>query len=227
MSNLLNQWSRAERGNLRLEKSSNTLAIIASSVAILGSVISIGLGFWVSILNSDVAHLNATIDKLNDEIATSRAQLEARQETIEDLRQENGELRAALPPSIAPEQVPSARNTGTVTLAAGGDAIDLNSTEANFGAGANMASSDSLRYKEGALHAPWTIFVVQLKDGIASYENCAVATGYAPVSTIEPHRLADGRVCVRTQSGNYARITVESHTADEVTLTIMTWDKPL
>lgn len=65
-----------------------------------------------------------------------------------------------------------------------------------------------------------------LRGGEAAYEACAVATGYAPTKTIEPHRL-DGRVCIRLQSGNYSRVTVNASEEERVEFTITTWDAPL
>lgn len=65
-----------------------------------------------------------------------------------------------------------------------------------------------------------------LRGGEAAYEACAVATGYAPTKTIEPHRL-DGRVCIRLQPGNYSRVTVNASEEERVEFTITTWDAPL
>ena len=187
---------------------------------------SVGLGIWVTNLNSDVTHLNATINGLHQDVASAEALLVDREEFIEDLRAENIELIAALPPSIPPEQVPGARNIGTVTLAAGGDSIDLNSTLPNFGNGTDRIQKDTLQFGDGVLTSLWGVDVLQLPEGEAAYETCAVATGYAPTKTIEPHRL-DGRVCIRLQSGNYARITVNALEEERVELTLTTWDAPL
>ncbi|WP_435742480.1 hypothetical protein [Microbacterium sp. PMB16] len=217
---------RVERGNLRLSRHSSVLGVIANSLAVVAPIVSIALGVWVTNLNSDVAHLNATINGLHQDVASSEALLTDREEIIESLRAENRELLAALPPSIPPEQVPDARNIGTVTLAAGGDSIDLNSTLANFGNGADRIQKDTLQFGNGVLTSLWGIDVLQLPEGEASYESCAVATGYAPAKSIEPHRL-DGRVCIRLKSGNYARITVDKLEDERVELTLTTWDAPL
>ena len=217
---------RAERSVLRLGRQSGVLGVVANSLAIVAPLVSIALGAWVSVLNSDVAQLNATINGLHEDVAASEALLSDREEIIEDLRVENAELLAALPPSIPPELVPDARNTGKVTLAAGGDAIDLNSTLQTFGNGIDRIQQDTVWYADGVLKSLWDLDIVHLPDGEARYETCAVATGYAPVRTIEPHRL-DGTVCIRLHSGNYARITVNVLEADRVELTIMTWDVPL
>lgn len=214
---------RVERGNLRLGRNSGVLGVIANSLAVVAPIVSIGLGVWVTALNSDVAQLNATINALHADVAASEALLSDREEIVEDLRAENRELTAALPPTIPPEQVPDARNTGKVTLAAGGDAIDLNSTLANFGNGADPVKKDTLRFVNGVLTSLWDIDVLQLPEGEASFETCALTTGYAPTRTIEPHRL-DGTVCIRLQSGNFARVTVEVLESDRVTITLMTWD---
>lgn len=224
MSDLPHFLSRVDRDNIRQGRRSNVLSIIANSLAVAAPIVSIVAGIWISNLNSDVVHLNATIDELNADVATSQAQLDVRQETIEDLKAENAELRAALPPSIPAEQIPDARNAGKITLASEGDSIDLNSTLQNFDAGVNPTSQDSLRYEDGEFHAPWGLHIVELASGDAAYETCAVATGYAPVRSIEPHRLEGGDVCIRMESGNYARITVESYGAERAVVTIMTWD---
>jgi hypothetical protein len=217
---------RVERGNLRLGRHSNVLGVIANSLAIVAPIVSIALGVWVTNLNSDVAHLNATINGLHQDVASAEALLNDREEIIEDLRAENRELLAALPPSIPPVQVPDARNIGTETLAAGGDSIDLNSTLPNFGNGADRIQKDTLQFANGVLTSLWGIDVLQLREGEAAYETCAVATGYAPMKTIDPHRL-DGRVCIRLQSGNYARVTVIASEEERVEFTITTWDAPL
>lgn len=217
---------RVERGNLRLGRHSSVLDVIANSLAVVAPIVSIALGVWVTNLNSDVAHLNATINGLHQEVASAEALLTDREEIIEGLRAENRELLVALPPSIPPEQVPDARNIGTVTLAAGGDSIDLNSTLPNFGNGADRIQKDTLQFGNGVLTSLWGIDMLQLPEGEASYETCALATGYGPTNTIEPHRL-DGRVCIRLQSGNNARITVNTIEEQRVELTITTWDAPL
>lgn len=229
MSRVENSVLHAERENHRLGWRRTWLEIIASLVAIGGVATSTWLGFVSKDLNSDVARLNAQIDTLNGDVATAQAQLDVRQEAIEELREENAELRAALPRSIAPEDVPDARNVGVVNLAEGGDAIDLNSTLDTFDAGTNYGTSDSLSYRDGKLTTSWHgLDILPLNnEQKASYETCAVATGYAPTSSIEPHRLAEGEVCIRLQSANYARIVVQEHTAERVTLEITTWEPPL
>lgn len=220
---------QAERENHHLGRRRTWLEIIASLVAIGGVATSTWLAVVSNDLNSDVAHLNSRIDELNSDVATAQAQLDVRQETIEELRDENAELRAALPRSIAPEEVPDARNVGVITLAEGGDAIDLNSTLDTFDAGTNYGTSDSLSYRDGTLTTSWHgLHILALTNGQkASYETCAVATGYAPTRSIEPHRLAEGEVCIRLQSSNYARIVVQEHTAERVTLEITIWEPPL
>lgn len=220
---------KSVRENHRLGRRLTWLEITATAFAIAGNVASTSLDFWSSSLRSNIGHLNAQIDTLNTDINTAQEQLDVRQETIEALRAENAELRAALPRSIAPEEVPDARNVGEITLADGGDAIDLNSTHPTFDAGVTPTTSDSLSYRNGNLQASWQkIDILPLPGGKkATYETCAAATGYAPMSTIEPHRLTDGDVCIRLQSGNFARIVVQEHTTERVTLDITTWEPPL
>lgn len=96
---------RVERGNLRLGRHSSMLGVIANALAVVAPIVSIALGVWVTNLNSDVAHLNATINGLHQDVASAEALLTDREEIIEGLRAENRELLAALPPSIPPEQV--------------------------------------------------------------------------------------------------------------------------
>lgn len=146
---------RVERGNLRLGRHSSVLGVIASSLAVVAPIVSVALGVWVTNLNSDVAHLNGTINGLRQDVASAEALLTDRAEIIGGLRAENRELLAALPPSIPPEQVPDARNIGTVTLAAGGDSIDLNSTLPNFGNGVDPIGKDTLQFENGVLTSWW------------------------------------------------------------------------
>lgn len=123
----------------------------------------------------DVAHLNATINGLHQDVTSAEALLIDREEIIEDLRAENIELIAALPPSIPPEQVPDARNIGTVTLAAGRDSIDLNSTLSNFGNGAERIQKDTLQFADGVLTSVWGVDVLQLPEGEAAYDVSMIA----------------------------------------------------
>ncbi|PQZ48520.1 MULTISPECIES: hypothetical protein [unclassified Microbacterium] len=216
---------KSQRENHRLGRRLTWLEIVAALLAIATA----SLGIWSSTLNSDIAHLNATIDTLNRDVATAQEQLNVRQEEIESLRHENGELRAALPRSIAPEEVPDARNVGAVTLADGGDAIDLNSTQPTFDTGIDTSTSDTLSYRDGELRTSWhQLDILALKNGHkAAYETCAIATGYAPTNTIEPHRLTGEDICIRLKSGNYARIVVQESAPEHVTLEITTWEPPL
>lgn len=229
MSRIQISNEKSQRENHRLGRRLTWLEIAASVVAIAGTVASASLGIWSSSLNSDIAHLNATIDTLNRDVSTAQEQLDVRQEEIESLRQENAELRAALPRSIAPEEVPDARNVGVVTLADGGDSIDLNSTQPTFDAGISTSTSDTLSYRDGELQTSWhQLDILALKDGEkAAYETCAVATGYGPTYAIEPHRLTERDVCIRLKSGNYARIVVQESEPEQVTLEITTWEPPL
>jgi len=64
---------RVERGNLQLCRHSGVLSVIANSLAVVAPILSIALGVWVTDLNSDVAHLNATINGLHQDVASAEA----------------------------------------------------------------------------------------------------------------------------------------------------------
>lgn len=172
-----------------------------------------------------IASLNATVDRLEDDLDTATATLESRQTTIDELRTENTKLRAAVPYTVAAEDVHAIRKVDTLTLAAGGDTVDLNSTEPHFGANRTSTATDSLRFNGQAVLLGYGISVVSLPDGtIGTYATCAAASGYAPTQKLEPHLLTSPTTCLRLQSDRFATLQVNRFDAESTDMTITVWE---
>ncbi|MGG7507654.1 hypothetical protein [Plantibacter sp. YIM 135249] len=200
-------------------------AMISISGAILGIVLTVVPAvIKVSDLGNTIAQRDGTIDSLSAELETAEARLDARQETIESLRAENSSLHASLPYTVAPEDAHSVRAAATVTLAKRGDKVDLNSTMPNFDAGQSGAWSDTLSYNGTAIVLGYGISALALSSGVAQYETCAAATGYAESSTVEPHRLAEPSTCLRLGSDRFATIQVPRFDQTSVDVVITVWE---
>jgi len=170
-----------------------------------------------------IAVRDQRIDELEQELDSANAKLEVRQEAISELREENQELRAALPYTVAAEDVHDIRATATLTLAKRGDTRDLNSTLPNFDAG-DFVYSDALSYDGETLDVSYGVSSVVLASGNADYATCAAATGWAKKSSLDPHVLEAPTTCVRLQSERYAAVQVLRYDANSVDLTITVWE---
>lgn len=119
---------------------------------------------------------------------------------------------------------PTVRRQGEVTLAAGGDAIDLNSTARNWGASEYDYQTDHLVYNATQVWIDRAEIAILDQD--ATYNRCIEATTYAD-TTMRPDEIPDRlRVCVRMQSGRYAALAMPSHSYERATFKIIVWDKP-
>lgn len=73
-----------------------------------------------------------------------------------------------------------------MTLALDGDAIDLNSTDLNWGAGTvdwdlDDTVSLSWNYSSGRPELALEVDAVRLREGKARYATCVIASGYAAI----------------------------------------------
>ncbi|MFE2770853.1 hypothetical protein [Microbacterium resistens] len=200
-------------------------ALINLSVALVSAtVVAVPALIQLADRDGTIADRDATIDAVSQELDTATARLESRQETIESLRAENIELRAALPYTVAAEDVPAIRMSTTVTLAKDGDVIDLNSTEPNFGAARHTSSMDTLSYNGTAVRLGYGISTLTLMEQVAQYESCAAASGYAQVGTIEPHLLSAPATCLRLSTDRFATIQASRSDNDSADIVITVWE---
>jgi hypothetical protein len=163
-------------------------------------------------------------EELKQQLITANAEVAARDDTIATLREENQTLRAAAPYTVDPQDVHEIRATATVTLAARGDTLDLNSVAPNFDAGATNAWNDSAHYNGDEIRFGYGVSALTLKSGIAKYETCAAETGYASTSSIEAHRLKEPTTCLRLQSGRYVALQVTRFDNDSADVTFTVWE---
>lgn len=93
-------------------------ALITLAASIIGfAAVVIPLLNTVVDRDGTITARDQKIDELEQELDSANAKLEVRQEAIAELRDENRELRAALPYTVAPEDVHDIRATATLTLA--------------------------------------------------------------------------------------------------------------
>jgi len=217
-----NSYNRTARLTSRLDLRT---ASINLGVALVGAVV-VAIPALIQLADRDdtIADRDATIDALSQELDTANARLESRQETIESLRAENVELRAALPYTVAAEDVPPIRKSTTVTLAKDGDVIDLNSTEGNFGAARYSSSMDSLSYNGETVRLGYGISTLTLTEVIAQYGSCAAQSGYSQIGKIEPHLLGAPATCLRLSTGRFATIQVPRSDGASADIVITVWE---
>lgn len=162
-------------------------------------------------------------------------QADAAQATIDELTRKNADqaarirqLEAQLSPAPTPGESGSApiRHAGRVSLADGGDRIDLNAPadDTTWSAGVDTESQDTVGYSSGSLTFNPPRDWARL-DGAAGYRACKSATIYAPAYDIPIAELesAQGN-CFRLTTGRYATIQIVGSKKNVVTLDITTWE---
>jgi len=218
----MSTYSRTTRLTSRLDLRT---ALINLGVAVVGAaVVAIPALIQLAERDGTIADRDATIDALGQELDTANAHLESRQETIESLRAENVELRAALPYTVAAEDVPAIRMSATVTLSKDGDVIDLNSTEPNFGAARYTSSMDTLSYNGWAGRLGYGISALTLTSGTAQYESCAAESGYSQIGKFEPHLLSAPATCLRLSTDRFATIQVSRYDDVSADVVVSVWE---
>lgn len=207
--------SRIEYRSARLGLAAGILMVITASVTAAASLIP---------TLATVADRDGRIASLSDQLAASEATAKVHQETISDLRSENSDLRQLIPFEVDAEDVHDIRAAASVTLAKQGDHLDLNSTLANFSSGDNSPYADTIYYDGTNVRLGYGVSALVLKDGSASYESCAAATGWAETTSLEPHLLAEPTTCLRLQTGRYAAVKVTQFDETSADVAITVWE---
>ncbi len=171
-----------------------------------------------------IADRDGRIASLSEQLTAAEATAEARQEMISDLQSENSDLRQLVPFEVDPEDAHDIRAAASVTLAKKGDRLDLNSTLPNFSRGDNSPYSDTIWYDGTNIRLGYGVSALVLKDGPASYEACAAATGWAETTSLEPHLLAEPNTCLRLQTGRYAAVKVTQFDETTAGIAITVWE---
>ncbi len=145
----------------------------------------------------------------------------------------------ATPPSVSddpPSPVRAAvRNQGEVTLAVGGDFIDLTASpgDPTWGAGSADQFQDPVvfLYDRNNLSFGYGIDMLRLPAGVpATYEACSSGTGYAPPrggsfdNQVDPSTLENSDACLRLDDGRFAALRLVSVGEGTITLAITTWE---
>lgn len=214
-------------------------AIISFFTACI-TVLTAVLGFQANSLSSDVDTLQHEKALLSRQLGSSRAAAQVLDETNTDLQARILELERQVPPVVQASDAPRIRTNNRVTLAAGGDTIDLDSTQMNWDAGGDHGwDADTLAYDNSDGDPTLDFGYKVLGGGVdfarlpsgpdskpASYLTCRPASNYAPVQQyLEPSDLQDDRTCFRLDSGRYATIHVDDYTNRAVTLSITVWER--
>jgi hypothetical protein len=181
-----------------------------------------GLQQQVEALQRQVELRDSTIKTLEDANAQQAQDIQSRDERIEELEAALGAENVPVPEAGAPP----IRHQGEVTLANGGDRIDVNAPASDpvWGAGATSSSADYIAYSSGYLYFSG-VDVLSLGGGeTASYETCSTRTGYGGGDLIDPATLDGLDVCVRASSGRYAAVRLTGYNDDSLKLDITTWE---
>jgi len=216
--------TRRARATAVLEAHVQLVALLAALLTVAAAVLSVvtaSLGRANDDLGQDITEANAEIIELREAAQVDAATIEAQKGMLKDKDAEIRDLRTLVPPTIDESEVPQIRSAGRVTLAQDGDTIDLNSTFDNWAVD-DYVYYDTLRYNGKDLRAN-QISSVTLREGNASYETCALASGYAKANSLDPVDLEKANVCLRLDSGRFASVIVERFDVDSVDLAITVW----
>lgn len=216
---------RSEGIRIRLEVVFYIMSIVALAWPLFHAVRANGT------LESQIAGLNKENAELRTTVDTNAGTVDALKKLNSDLTRRNIELERAQPqPPDDLNSPPMRNNTSSLTLAAGGDGIDLNvADDPAFGMGPDLGyDADELRYEgNGTLNFGWeAVSIARVVAGeTARYATCAIAQGFQPVDFISVNTL-DDRTCLRLDSGRVATIGVVTHTRQAVELSIRVWELP-
>lgn len=182
-----------------------------------------GLRQQVDALQEQVRTRDDTIASLQDTSEQQVEEIRAKDERIAELEGSTGPGR----PTAAPESgAPPIRHQGEVTLAAGGDRIDMNSpsTDPVWGAGTTSTSAQYLSFSTSGLYFN-AVDVLRLNPGeTATHSTCSTRTGYSGDSYVSVESFDGVEVCARTETGRFAAIRLVDHNDQAVTLAITTWE---
>ncbi|NUJ89665.1 hypothetical protein HOW07_16745 [Plantibacter sp. MCCC 1A11337] len=215
---MTSESTRMDRGTSHIQRRN---ALLSLGTAILG-IVTAAITLILTI--PTIVDRDGRIASLSEQLTAAEATAEARQEMISDLRSENSDLRQLVPFEVDPEDAHDIRAAASVTLAKKGDRLDLNSTLPNFSRGDNSTYSDTIYYDGTNVRLGYGVSSLVLKDGSASYEACAAATGWAETTSLEPHLLAEPTTCLRLQTGRYAAVKVTQFDETTADVAITVWE---
>lgn len=215
-------------------------ASVATIIAAGTGIVALIQTQALSTADEQNAALSSRNSALASENADLREQLASANGANDQLREINSEqrfrifeLERQVQPIPDDAAAPEIRKAQTLTLAANGLAIDLNSIDENFGASAegrfnaDHASIDREFYSTGELR-----FVVEgadiarVPEAPARFASCVIAANYTEAKPIPLTELQDERTCIRLESGRIATVSVDSFTTNEATLRVTVWQLP-
>lgn len=208
-----------DRGTSRIQRRTAILGLAAGILTVAAAI----AGSLIPAL-ATIADRDGRIASLSEQLSTAEARVEAREEIISDLHSDNSDLRRLVPFEVDAEDVHDIRAAASVTLAKQGDHLDLNSTLANFSSGDNSPYADTIYYDGTNVRLGYGVSALVIKDGSASYESCAAATGWAETISLEPHLLAEPTTCLRLQTGRYAAVKVTQFDETSADVAITVWE---
>ncbi len=177
----------------------------------------------VGVLRSDNGRLKQDLSAANSDNAKLQSDNQAMQSEMEQLRGAQPAPPAAGGPAPGQPAEGPVRHDGTVTLANGGDAVDLNAARTNkLWEGEGWNSTDHVFLYSNELRFTGVDTLPTAEP--ATHAVCSGSSGYAPTSEIDPSNLSD-KLCFRLSSGRYARILLTQGDSERVTLAITTWEK--
>ncbi|MGV3714353.1 bZIP transcription factor [Pseudolysinimonas sp.] len=219
----LTSFPRAERMLRRTEFSTARLALIGTAIG-LGSTLLTGVVTLTPTLTT-LGDRDARIAELESEASELRVENAAAEITIEGLREENRELRAALPQTVDPAEVPLLRLTRGGVVLSTDFHIDLASVTPDLGQSQYGTAGDDLSFDGKNLQFGFGGVSWVRTDGVvASYESCAYLTGWRQDRKLDAASLRSTDVCLRLGSGRIASIVVTDIQNDAVTFTVTVWD---
>lgn len=219
-------------------------AVLGFLSAVLG-LVALVLGYFLNTTHDDVSSLEGEKSRLVRQLAELkersnrdsgtisglREHTESLEQKIDQQEEQIRSLQQQVPPVIREADVPAVRTNNKVVLAVGGDTIDLNSLEPNWGASSQTHGSDTVSLGSGRLVFGYGVSALQLPSGSsASYKTCAAASGYARVDgygrdLTDITVFTTPRICLRLDSGRFATVRATAVDKARAELAITVWEQ--
>jgi len=220
---------------------------MALATAIFGTLTAY-YGYQNNQLQSQVQTVGGQVTSAVSSAAVAQtqnaAELQAAQSSIADLQGQNQSLSSLLAAqtSAAPPQTSAApatsadltagplRHQGPITIALGGEYIDLDApaTDPKWGATSEGSGiTNSLNYwLDANIHTSSNVDWVRTTEGeTADYTTCSAKTGWAQSLFVPRDNVTDkAKYCLRTNSGRYATLRMLSKQGNTITIEITVWE---
>lgn len=218
----------------------NVMSKHSELIAGVLTIIAVVLGFFLSRATVTVSDANGDIEVLQQDNAALREKLNISDGTISTLEQSSSEQATELEEANAEidrlndllgngpieSGAPSVRNQ-VVGLPVATDAMDLNSSEPQWGIGqADDYAVNTLNYYgDGGIEFAYVDLGALNSDQTGNYATCSTLTTYeVGLTALEVSDLEGIDYCVRLDNDRFGTFTITDFDEQTVTLDVTTWE---